>query len=141
MHRSLRLPKRRGEWVEMLFSAKAASLGFTVTRPWGDCARYDVILEKSGRLFRIQIKSTYNKTGLKGSYHCRLMSNHGIFLYNHRTVDFMAVYVIPEDVWYIMPISAVAHVKVAFVLSPSQKGHKYERFMEAWCLLDQSISK
>jgi PD-(D/E)XK endonuclease len=37
--------KRRGELAELAFALKAASLGFGVSRPWGDSERYDFILD------------------------------------------------------------------------------------------------
>ena len=37
--------KRRGELAELVFALKAASLGFGVSRPWGDSERYDFILD------------------------------------------------------------------------------------------------
>ena len=42
----LHLPtKRRGEIAEAAFLQKAASLGFSVSKPWGESDRYDFILE------------------------------------------------------------------------------------------------
>jgi hypothetical protein len=37
--------KRRGELAELAFVLKAASLGFGVSRPFGDSERYDAILD------------------------------------------------------------------------------------------------
>ena len=37
--------KRRGELAELAFTLKAASLGFGVSKPYGDSERYDVILD------------------------------------------------------------------------------------------------
>jgi hypothetical protein len=37
-------PKRRGEMGEAAFLAKASSLGFSVSKPWGDSDRYDFVL-------------------------------------------------------------------------------------------------
>ena len=62
--------KRRGEWVELLFMTVAAGLGFNVAKPWGDSARYDVIVENEGRFLRMQVKSTESMVG--GCYLCQL---------------------------------------------------------------------
>ena len=51
-------PKKRGEWVELQFVARAAHHGLTVSKPWGDTARYDFIVEHGGRFQRVQVKST-----------------------------------------------------------------------------------
>jgi hypothetical protein len=37
--------KRRGELAELAFTLKAATLGFGVSKPFGDSERYDVILD------------------------------------------------------------------------------------------------
>jgi hypothetical protein len=37
--------KRRGELAELAFTLKAASLGFAVSKPYGDSERYDFILD------------------------------------------------------------------------------------------------
>ena len=34
--------KQQGEWVELQFMARAAAHGFTVTKPWGDSARFAI---------------------------------------------------------------------------------------------------
>ncbi len=48
----------------------------------------------------------------------------------------MAVYVIPKDVWYIIPASVVIHGKrTAIPLHPSNPTGKYEAYKEAWDLL------
>jgi hypothetical protein len=42
--------KRRGEIAEAAFLLKAASLGFSVAKPWGESDRYDFIVEVHGPL-------------------------------------------------------------------------------------------
>src|SRR5215831_5698564 len=49
--------KRRGELAEMAFMHKAASLGFTVTKPYGESEAYDFIVDSGKRLWRVQVKS------------------------------------------------------------------------------------
>jgi hypothetical protein len=50
--------KRTGELSEAAFLHKAVSLGFKVTKPWGDSERYDFVVDSGGRLWREQIKCT-----------------------------------------------------------------------------------
>src|SRR5438128_1634725 len=50
--------KRTGELAEAAFVVKAASLGFAVSKPWGDSERYDFILDAGLRTWRVQIKCT-----------------------------------------------------------------------------------
>jgi hypothetical protein len=56
--------------------------------------------------------------------------------YSKSEVDFIAVYIIPEDVWYILPVREVEN-RLTLLLRP--KGHHrpdiYAHYREAWHLL------
>lgn len=133
----IRNPKRRGEWVELKFMERAAGLELQVYKPWGDSARYDVGVEWRGRQWKVQVKSTMclSKHSTH-SYVCAVHPNQKGRPYRRKEFDFLAAYVIPEDVWYIIPASVVMKGTMNMVvLSPSVPGHRYERFKEAWHLL------
>jgi hypothetical protein len=54
----LHLPtKRRGEVSEAAFLHKAAGLGFSVAKPWGDSDRYDSSSTSPVGLSRVQVKT------------------------------------------------------------------------------------
>jgi len=129
--------KKRGEWVELLFMTVAAGLGFTVAKPWEETARYDVIVENEGRFLRMQVKSTEQWMG--SHYLCELRMC-GNTLYMAGEVDYFAIYVLPEDVWYIFPAKTLAGMG-AVVLSPQREGHKYQRYVENWWLLTRHHSR
>jgi hypothetical protein len=122
--------KLRGEWVELVFMAQAAEQGFAVSKPWGESSRYDVGLEYAGRFSRVQVKSTVYQVGK--SYVCNTRPDNDRRPYTLGQIDFMAAYVIPEDVWYIVPARVALALKGNIWLSPHRKGHKYERYVEAW---------
>jgi hypothetical protein len=46
-------------------------------------------------------------------------------------------HMVPENVWYLVPIEA-AEGESALCFNPRGKGGKYEKYREAWCLLDCS---
>ena len=125
--------KRRGEWAELEFMARATGMGFGVSRPWGESARYDVGVEYGGRYMRVQVKSTIYKIG--NAYVCNTRPDNDHRPYTVGQIDFLAAYVIPADVWYIVPARVATALKGNIWLSPHKKGHKYERFLEAWELL------
>jgi hypothetical protein len=120
--------KRRGEWIELLFMTLAAARGFMVSKPWGDSSRYDVSLEQDGRFVRVQVKSTVGR--------CYLCALHGgdRRLYTTLEVDYFAIYVVPDGIWYIFPVKRLLGM-TAVALTPHCKGHKYERYKEAWRML------
>ncbi len=125
-------PKQRGEWAELRFMARAAEHGLCVTKPWGDSARYDFAVEHNGHFLRVQVKSTKSKQ--YNSYACNLRttSHHA---YTKDEVDFIAAYVIPKDVWYIIPIEVATNSSSNLILSPHLPNSKYDRYKEAWHLL------
>jgi hypothetical protein len=123
-------PKQRGEWAEMCFMAQATAHGLCVTKPYGDSRHYDFAIEHQGRFLRVQVKSTKYKR--EGSYWCNTLSSNGPYRVNQ--IDFMAAYVIPEDLWYIVPARAFCGLHY-ICLSPHLEVSKYSRYLEAWHLL------
>ena len=125
--------KLRGEWAELVFMARAKQMGLGVPTPWGESSRYDVMLEHEGRYMRVQVKSTIYRVG--NAYVCNTRPDNDDQPYTTRQIDFLAAYVIPANVWYILPAKVATRLKGNIWLSPHKKGHKYEPFMEAWELL------
>ena len=123
--------KRRGEWVELLFMTVASGMGFNVAKPWGETPRYDVVVEHNGHFLRVQVKST--EMWLGTCYLCQLYA-FGHKAYTPEEIDYFAIYVFPEDIWYIFPTKTLARQRT-IALTPHLKGHKYEPYMENWPLL------
>ena len=82
-------------------------------------------------MLRVQIKST--TYARDGAYTCNLVGR-GRKGYAAGVVDFFAVYVVPVDVWYILPFAATEGT-VSLQFAPERAGHKYQQYMEAWNLL------
>lgn len=136
--------KQRGEWVELLFMAAAALHGYHTLKPSGDCLPYDVGIEQSGGLLRVQVKSTSARKG--GGYLCRL--RHGVSgerRYHPAEVDLFALYLIQAQAWYLIPAVQVLTPTPKMYLRFYPHGaprpgrhtrdHDYERYREAWNLL------
>jgi hypothetical protein len=134
--------KVRGEWVELQFMVQAIRHRLKVTKPWGDSAAYDVGVEHGRRYLRVQVKSTSYRVGR--GYLCSFRPNFLAPRYSVRTVDFFAAYVIPENVWYILPSRLVLSTKSSMlVLCPHRPkvksdANRYEIYLEAWNLLRAS---
>ena len=149
--------KQRGEWAELLFMARAAEHGLSILRPWGDSSPYDIALvcpekacaEKAAprpSILRVQIKSTQCHHSA-GAYKCHIDSN-GV-PYRPGMLDFIAAYVIPEQVWYIIPFEATRRTtgipgtpsfrvrgwQNEVLLAPHRPRSKYAKYKEAWHLL------
>jgi len=155
--------KRRGELAELAFALKAAHQGLGVSRLYGDSERYDFILDardlnvrrtlpsaSSGQalsaapvapdpsppLWRVQVKcSSQLSTGLyRVNAHRR--SNGRAVPYLPGEIDFFAVYIIPEDTWYIIPLAATrGKTSLLFRRRRDPKPGLYDAYREAWHLL------
>ena len=115
----------------MRFMARVSELGMTVTRPWGDSLHYDVVLESEGCWLRVQVKSTVSRKN--NSYPCTL---HGASApYTKEDFEFIAAYIIPLDIWYIIPTEAAIRGKEKLYLTPGSPKTRYAPYREAWHLL------
>jgi hypothetical protein len=131
--------KRKGVIAELIFVVKAASMGFAVLKPYGDSEPYDIVIEENGRLLRIQVKSVFttNRWGYSVA-----VARHGqgrpMVQYCAQEIDFIAAYVVPHDVWYIVPVSEIgsrAHIRLYPEGSIRHGGAHFEKYREAWDLL------
>jgi hypothetical protein len=126
----IRHPKALGEWAELRFMARVAELGLHLAKPWGDNAPYDLATEHRGYFLRVQVKCTTQKRD--NCYYCGLEGHH--VPYRRDQIDFLAIYVIPTDTWYIIPIGAILGQR-QIVLWPHVEKSKHFKYEEAWHLL------
>ena len=126
--------KRTGELAEAAFLHKAVGLG--VTKPWGDSERYDFVLDSGTRLWRVQIKCTAVERA--GGYHIQPI--HFVYgknkvVYTGDEIDVLAAHVVPLDVWYVVPVGALA-AGMSLRLYPNDgcKAARFEKYREGWDL-------
>ena len=132
----LQISKQRGEWAELQFMARASQHGLIVSKPWGDSARYDFIVDSRGLVRRVQVKSTYRRVNNSRAYLCNIVCGLGRQRpYRIDEIDFFALLVIPEDVWYIVPIEDIRRARWAVFLNPADPRNLYAPYLEAWHLL------
>src|SRR5229473_2644700 len=99
--------KHKGELAELEFILKATKKGFPVSKPYGENQRYDVIVDGGIRTWRVQVKtsSVTRDNGFFVRAHRR--TRNGSIPYTPKEIDFLAA-VVHEDIWYIIPIKALA---------------------------------
>jgi len=127
--------KRRGEAAEAALLARATYLGFSVCIPWGDSERYDSVLGRGRSLLRrVQVKSASRYADTR--YRVRTTGS-SYTVYTAAEIDFLVAYIVPEDLWYIIPVEAIGHRKgIRFYPHTRHPSRAYfERYREAWCLL------
>ncbi len=124
----LTTPKALGEAAEAAFLAKVTSLGFGVSKTWGDSERYDFILDSGKRLWRVQVKSSRHFDGSR--YIVKLK---GRAVYTAKEIDFIVAYIVPENLWYVIPISVAAGRGQMYVSPGGTRHFRHEKYREAWC--------
>jgi hypothetical protein len=121
--------KRHGEVAEARFLAKAASMGFSVAKPWGD-ERYDFILDSGYCFWRVQVKST-RRRGPRG--YSVTVASCTLAAYDESQIDFLVAYLVLEDAWYVIPVKMLKG-RSALHFHPHGRGKsKWEKFREGWC--------
>jgi len=126
--------KKRGEWAESVFVARAAENGLQISKPLGESGRFDCVIGGPGKFVAVQVKCTIAKQHNAKGYICNLKSNNK--KYRPGSFDFVAAYAILEDTWYIVPEKAVRGMGAICLCSTMPK---YEQYREAWNLLKSPL--
>ena len=132
--------KRRGEIGEAAFLAKVSALGFGVSKTWGDSDRYDFVVDGGAGLWRVQVKSAH-RTGEYGRYTFHAHGN-TMMPYRADEIDAIVAYCVPEDAWYVLPVSFFA-VRVSMNLFPGsqRRRSRFEKYREAWWILRGAVGE
>lgn len=126
-------PKRKGELAELRFWTEATRRGMTVSKPYGDSARYDFIVDCGGKLSRVQVKSSsFSRQGV----HAVSCHDTNIEPYGDDDIDVLAVYLLPSATWYLIPAFEVMNVRTV-ALSPrsSASRNRCNKYKEKWDVL------
>lgn len=124
-----------GEFAEQMFTVKAILNGFRVSRPIGHASSYDFIIEKEGRLHRIQVKSTFTKRKNRNNYQVSVVRGNSYARrrdsgYDENAFDYYAVYIKPLDRFFIIPKKEITVQTVCINSNPEK--NLYEKYREKW---------
>jgi len=110
----MRDTKRADELSESAFLHKALKMGLKVSKPFGDSERYDFIVDNGRKRWRVQVRSTQTVSRWKwySVASCYKINRGGgapteHLPYTEGEIDFLAVQVVPEDTWYLLPVAAL----------------------------------
>src|SRR5262245_50330589 len=95
--------KHTGDLAEILFLVRAVERGLHLSKPFGDNDGYDWIVANQRNILRVQVKST--STVVNGLYQVNSgrRTTARVVPYDPSEVDILAVLVVPENTWYIIP--------------------------------------
>jgi hypothetical protein len=123
--------KQQGDTAELRFMLLNHELGYTVSKPFGDNAKYDLIVDTGDNLERIQVKSTRRKESSSGMdcYNCLVCSgSDSKEQYSEKDVDYVAIYVTPENAWYKIPIKEIKGKTVKLYPHRKSQRNTYEKY-------------
>ncbi len=100
-----------GNITEAKLIAKFVERGYTVSTVFGDNARYDIIIDIDGELFKIQCKTGRLKDGNVVFNTASVSPFTNVTNYYFGQIDFFAVYCPGNDEFYLVPPDSVAKSK------------------------------
>lgn len=138
-----RFAKITGEAGECAFIWEATRRGLIVSKPYGESAPYDFIVQprerglsgRPGRLSRIQVKAAATFQRANRCYQVAATKSRGHARYAGDEIDFFAVVILPLAVWYIIPVSIVTTSALFFFPHVQRSRSRYAKYREAWYLL------
>ena len=118
--------KQKGNATEVRCLAEFIARGINVSIPYGDCARYDFIIDYNNKLYRIQCKTaTKEKEGVY-KFSCRSCKTRATGnltrSYNKEEIDFFCTYI--ENKCYLIPISEASTNSKTLRFVPTLNGTK-----------------
>jgi hypothetical protein len=117
-------------------------MGFIVSKPFGEDARYDFVVDRKGKLYRVQVKGTNAAVNAKGdryklfsAYGCKPQKN-----YCANDIDYIAGYIAPLNLWYIIPVSAIGTSK-SINIFPNDPNCQFAKYKSLWDMKPQRTCK
>ena len=129
-------PKGKGELAEIRFLLAGALHDLIIAKPWGDNLPFDHLAGRGKRFHRVQVKST-STVHCRG-YHISCFRPGDRKPYTAAEIDVLAAYVVPEDVWYLIPVRALAGRKTICLHPRRPRSYgRFERYREDWKVLER----
>lgn len=135
--------KLKGDIAEQAVILKVLQMGCEVAKPIGDRLPYDLIIDRNGKLIKIQVKSAwFDET--KQNYvvdNRRTKTNRRVMkreAYSNNDFDFAILYIENLQVFYIMPVAIFISYGSEIHLVEDEKRQRKPKsaaYREAWCLL------
>lgn len=109
-----------GQAAEAGFIFKCIQHGLSVSRPMFDTEKYDFITDSKVAMHRVQVKSVLTGTRAVVAYGKNRKDR-----YNSTQCDFIAIWVVELDEWYLIPTDEVEGRSINLK-------EKYNKYRESW---------
>ncbi|PIR26049.1 MAG: hypothetical protein COV41_02360 [Candidatus Brennerbacteria bacterium CG11_big_fil_rev_8_21_14_0_20_43_10] len=115
--------KLKGDTAELIVAAKFIADGFRVLFPYGENSRYDLVAEKNGKFFRVQVKYVTPKNGAL-EVNCRSSNNWSVIHYSKEDFDIIGVFDPIHGKIYFIPSKMVNNSTIRLRLEKSRNNQK-----------------
>ena len=135
--------KFKGNLTELLCLAAFTELGYQISIPYGDHARYDFIADINNNLYRIQCKTSSLEDEGVYSFSCRsTAANHSRSAsrsYSKDEIDFFATII--DKQCYLIPVEATGGCSKRLRFVPPKNGQKVGVSFASEYLLETQLAK
>ena len=142
------LTKQRGDIAEQAVVLHALTQGWGVSQPIGDYLPYDLILDVSGRLLRVQVKHAWYDAA-KMNYvvdNRRTRTNRRSMVrspYACEDFDYAVLYIGTSSTFYVMPSDVfISYGSEIHLVEDDKRQRKPQSavYREAWYLIDATFA-
>ena len=141
-----RTKKEKGDFAELKVACDLRRRGYLIAIPFGEESSYDLVVDRDGRLERVQVKYAdrgdrsvievpcYSQTVINGKVR-------SVTPYTAKCIDWLAVYDVKTDRCFYIPARELGSGRTGFTLrfDPTLNGQRVGiRFAEEYADLDAS---
>lgn len=119
--------QQKGITTEMYVAAYLLSLGYNVSQPLCQDSRYDLIVDVSGKLLRLQVKTARETSTNSIEFNCRSTTTNTLCnksrRYSSTEIDYFATYW--NNKVYLIPVGECSTVKRLHLEKPKQSNWSF----------------
>ena len=107
--------KQIGNITEVSVMLEFLKLGYNILTPYGDCERYDFVVDINGKFYKIQVKTANEESYGSIKCYCRSSHDHTTHknYYGYKDqVDYFVFYNMTYDKIALVPMSVIGDKKV-----------------------------
>lgn len=118
----------KGNIGEIEVTRDLSSRGYQVSIPWGHACMYDLVVDRDGKLERVQVKST-SSNGITISVRaCHQSRQHGTIKYTKNEIDWLAIYDSTTNKCYYVPAGILKGGRKSIRLRLVDSNHNENQF-------------
>lgn len=118
--------KQKGNLTELQCLVAFSKFGYVVSIPYGDCARYDFIVDINNNLYKIQCKTSSKKSNGVYTFSCRSVTGNTSKVhtrsYDKTQIDFFATII--EGECCLIPVKETGSSMKTLRIIPPESGQK-----------------